>query len=69
MCIAEFKDKNRRAEGAADSVRLKAPAYAEATAGRPAYGITQPSAGRQSFRKVHNALLAGKVRCQGHNME
>jgi hypothetical protein len=32
--IAEFKDKNRRAEDVSHSVRLKAPAYAQATAGR-----------------------------------
>ena len=54
--IAEFGHKNRRAEGMAHGGRLnakgqkfKAPAYAEATAGKPAYGITQPSAGKPAY--------------------
>jgi hypothetical protein len=33
----------------AHSVRLKAPAYAKATAGRPAYGITQPLVDRPAY--------------------
>jgi hypothetical protein len=30
----------------------KAPAYAEAPAGRPAYGTTRPSAGRQIMKST-----------------
>ena len=41
--FAEFKDKNRRVESVAHSVKPKAPACAEA------------KAGRQSLRKDHSA--------------
>lgn len=53
--VAEFKDKNRRAESMAHSVRIKAPAYAKASAGRPAYA--EATAGRQSSNKDHHAWL------------
>jgi hypothetical protein len=55
---------------------LKAPAYAEAPAGRPAYAkasagkpgyYAKASVYRQSSKKDCNACLVGKVRCRAHS--
>jgi hypothetical protein len=39
------------------STRLKSPAYAEALAGKPAYGASQPSAGKQNLKQDGHAWL------------
>jgi hypothetical protein len=46
---------------------LKAPAYAEVPAGRPAYGTTPPSAGRQSSNQNGKTWLAGNGNYRAHN--